>query len=64
MKVEQHIEIYDQNDIYITCDTSIAHYSTWQFSVETFKTVTYDTHTIYYSLKYDSHLQIHMYIDT
>ena len=42
--------------IYITCDTSIAHYSTWQFSVETWKTATFDTHTVYYSMKYDSHL--------
>ena len=33
--------------IYMTCDTSIAHYSLWQFSVETQKTATYDTDTIY-----------------
>ena len=28
------------------------------------KTATYDTDTIYYSMKYHSDLQIHMYIDT
>ena len=50
--------------IYMTCDTSIAHYSTWQLIVETLKTGTYDTHTVYYSMKYHSYVQIHMYIDT
>ena len=50
--------------IYMTCDTSIAHYSTCQFSVETWKTATYDTDTIYYSMKYHSHVQMHMYINT
>ena len=50
--------------IYMTCDTSIAHYSTWQLIVEAWKTGTYDTHTVYYSMKYHSYVQIHMHIDT
>ena len=43
---------------------NIPHYSTWQFSVETLQNANYDTNTIYYSMKYNSHLQIHMFIDT
>ena len=50
--------------IYTTFDTSIAHCSTWQLIDETGKTATYDTHTVYYSMKCDGHLQIHIYIDT
>ena len=41
--------------IYITFDASII--------VETLKTATYDTHTVYNSIKYYSHLQIHIFID-
>ena len=33
--------------IYMTSDTSTAHYSKWQFSIETWKTATYDTHTVW-----------------
>ena len=47
----------------MTFDTNIAYYSKWQFSVETWKTATYDTHTIYYSMKYESFTK-HIYIDT
>ena len=32
--------------IYITFDTSIPHYSTWQLIVETLKTATYGAHTV------------------
>ena len=31
---------------------------------ETWKNATYDTDTIYYSMIYHSHVQIHMYFDT
>ena len=45
------------------CDISIPHDSTWQLNVETSKNTKYHTDTIYYSMKYHSHVQIHMYID-
>ena len=47
-----------------THDISIPHYSRWQFTVETSKNAKYDTNTIYVGMKYYSHWQIHMYIDT
>ena len=50
--------------IYITCDISMPHYSWWEFTVETSKNVKYDSNTIYYSMKYYGHWQIHMYSDT
>ena len=48
----------------MTCDTSIAHYSTWQLIVEKWKSGTYDTDTVYYSMKYlvMSNTHVHWYI--
>ena len=42
---------------------SVFHTITQQMNVKTSKNMKYDTDTIYYSMKYHSHLQIHMYID-
>ena len=50
--------------IYITFDTSVAHYNRQQLIVETWKTATYDIHIVLYSIKYYGHLQIHIFIDT
>ena len=50
--------------IYISFDTSIADYSSWQLIVETLKTATYDTHTVYNNIKYYGYLQILIFIDT
>ena len=36
----------------------------WQLIFDTWKTATYDTTTVYYSMTYDGQLQIHIYIDT
>ena len=44
-------------------DISIPHNSTWQMHAETSKNMKYNTDTIYYSMKYHSHLEIHMYIN-
>ena len=50
--------------IYITCDTSIAHYTTWQLIIETWKTAPYDTHAVLYSIRHDGDVQIHIWIYT
>ena len=50
--------------IYITYDTSIAHNTTWELIVETWKTAPYDTHELLYSITHDGYVQIHILIDT
>ena len=50
--------------IYITCDTSIAHDTTWQLIVETWKTAPYDSHAVLYSITHDGHVQTHILIYT